>query len=103
MAGNGWQVVESDSFERGALQCGGLEAIEEIIAPIKLALTINPFVFPETSTKGTRIAKTKLHFKGSDIVLAHTVWFRAESDTSTVELLWIEVTDPTFLDDNSIW
>lgn len=85
------------------MQCGGLEAIEEIVAPIKFVLTRDPFVFPETNRKGIRIAKTKLHFKGSDIVLAHTIWFRADIETSRVELLWVEVTDPAALDEDSVW
>lgn len=69
------------------MQCGGFEAIEEIVAPVKFALTKNPLVFDETNRKGIRIAKTGLHCKGSEIVLAHTIWFRADIETSTVELL----------------
>lgn len=27
--------------------------------------------------------------------MAHSVWFRIHNDTRTVEMVWVEVTDPT--------
>lgn len=94
MGGNGWEVFEGDDFTRGAANCGGLRAIEEIIAPIKYALNRNPLGFPLTTTKDVRLARTKLRFNGPDIVVSHSVWFRVDPSRKAVELLWVEVTKP---------
>lgn len=103
-AGSGWAIVEGDDFERGAMQCGGLQAIEEIIAPIKLGLSRNPFGFHETEVPGIRIARTKLRVSGFDVVLSHSIWFRIDEEQRQVVLLWVEITKPDDVDwdDNDI-
>jgi hypothetical protein len=96
--GRGWIVFESEDFERGAVQCGGLAIVEEVIAPIKYALSRNPLGFPPTGIAEVRLARTKLRINGPDLVLSHTVWFRAHTESSSVELLWVEVTSPDQMD-----
>lgn len=76
------------------MQCGGLSVVDEVIAPIKYALSRNPSGFPSTGVAGVQIAKTKLRINGPDVVLSHAVWFRVHSQSKTVELLWVEVTAP---------
>lgn len=104
MAGNGWTIVEAESFETGVAACGGHLFIEEVIAPVKLGLNRNPKQFPETARSGIYLAKTKTHWKGADIVLGYSVWFRVLEKTLTVELLYVELTnpDPGSLDDDEM-
>lgn len=97
-AGNPWQVIEGGDFERGALHCGGLSVIEEVIAPIKLGLHRHPRGFRETEVAGVWIAKTKLRINGPDVVLSHTVWFKIEEEDRTVVMLWVEISDPGEMD-----
>jgi len=94
LAGNGWSIVEADSFDRGVAGCGGHRVVEEAIAPIKLGLSRNPGAFLATNTPGISLAKTKLHWNGPDIILAYSVWFRIIEKNKTVELLHVEWTDP---------
>lgn len=94
MGGNGWIIVEADSFAAGVAACGGHSLIEEVIAPVKLGLNRNPKQFLSTSKPGVRLAKTKTHWRGADIVLGYSVWFRVIENGSTVELLYIEMTNP---------
>ena len=103
MAGNGWSVEESEEFEHGAMQCGGMQSVDEVIAPIIYALHRNPLGFHSTGVSNVRIAKTKVRVNGPDIVLSHTVWFRADSATRTVELLWVEITKPIDMDWDDDW
>lgn len=98
MDGRGWNLIESEDFARGVMMCGGHRAVDEAIAPIMRSLERGPHGFPETGVAGTRIAKTKLRFNGSDIVFSHFIWFRIYEDSRTVELLWVEVTQPEQMD-----
>lgn len=99
LGGNGWTIVEADSFNAGAAACGGLRAVEDITAPIKLGLSRNPNQFPSTSHPNIGIAKTITHWRGAEIVMGYTVWFRVIDQEQTVELLFIELTNP----DNGEW
>lgn len=99
LGGNGWTIVEADSFSAGAAACGGFRAVEDIIAPIKLGLSRNPKQFPLTARPNIGIAKTITHWRGAEIVMGYTVWFRVIEQAQTVELLFIEVTNP----DNVEW
>jgi hypothetical protein len=106
LVGKGWTIVEAPSFDAGAATCGGHTFIEEIIAPVKLGLHRNPKQFPETARQGIYIAKTKTHWRGPDIVLGYSVWFRVTEATLTVELLYIELTNPdawSWEDDEVPW
>ena len=94
MAGNNWTVREADSFELGAAQCGGLHVVEEHIAVIKLGLSKNPKEFLLTQLLNIYVAKTDLHWRGSEIVMAYNLWFRVDDDARTVDLLWIEWRNP---------
>ncbi|MFO1201997.1 MAG: hypothetical protein U1E58_05105 [Tabrizicola sp.] len=96
LVGNGWSIVEAQSFEAGVAACGGYSFIEEIIAPVKLGLHRNPKQFIETARPGIYLAKTKTHWKGADIVLGYSIWFRVIEQALTVELLYIEMTNPDF-------
>jgi len=103
LVGKGWQVVEGPDFERGAMQCGGLAVIEEIIAPIKLGLSRNPEGFHSTNSPGIRIARTKLRMTGPDIQLSHCVWFRLHPEDRIVTMLWVEVTQPESMNWDEEW
>lgn len=103
MAGNGWQVIEADDFERGALQCGGLKQVEEVIAPIKFGLSRDPTGFQETVVSGIWIARTRLRMNGPDIILSHCVWYRIDAPKREVRLLWVEVTKPENMDWPDDW
>mgnify|MGYP001546571159 CR=1 FL=1 len=94
MGGNGWQIVEADSFERGVASCGGHQSVEEAIAPIKLGVSSNQTKFLSTDFPDIYLAKTKLRWNGPEIVMAHSVWFRVIDASRTVELLWVEWTNP---------
>lgn len=94
MAGNGWSIVEADSFDRGVAGCGGHQVVEEAIAPIKLGLNRNPRAFLATNVPSVFLAKTKLHWSGPDIIMAYSVWFRIMEETRSVELLHVEWTNP---------
>lgn len=103
MVGKGWQVAEGPDFERGALSCGGLANVEEIIAPIKLGLHRNPEGFHRTKTQGIWIARTKLRMNGPDIQLSHCVWFRLHPEDRIVTMLWVEVTQPENMNWDEDW
>lgn len=98
--GSGWEIEEADSFELGVAGCGGHHVIEEAIAPIKLGCCRNPEFFPSTGVDGIRVAKTKLRFIGSEIVMAYTVWFRVDRERRTVVLLDVRLTDPEAMTDD---
>jgi hypothetical protein len=102
LVGNGWTIVEADSFAAGVASCGGHAIIEEVIAPVKLGLNRNPHQFSPVGLK-VRMAKTKTHWRGPDIVMGYSVWFRIIDATSTVELLWIEQTNPDSGDGDDAW
>ena len=78
----------------GAAQCGGLHVIEEHIAVVKLGLSKNPREFLQTHLPDVYIAKTDLHWRGSEIVMAYNLWFQVDDGENTVELLWIEWRNP---------
>ena len=102
LGGSGWSIVEADSFVTGVAACGGHSAIEEVIAPVKLGLNRNPSQFAATPRPGIRLAKTKTHWRGLDIVMGFSIWFRINEASSTVELLWIELTNPDVGDGDDI-
>lgn len=94
LVGNGWEVCESDDYLRGVAQCGGAEAVDAAIAPIIYTLYKNPLAHPETDLPHIRLARTRLRINGPDVILSHSVWFRANESLREVELLWVEYTDP---------
>lgn len=80
-------------------QCGGAEKVDAIIAPIIYSLHRQPESWPiADELRNIRIAKTKIRFVGSEIILGHSVWFRVMATSFEVELLFVELTDPTELD-----
>jgi hypothetical protein len=94
LAGSGWTIVEAPSFDAGAAACGGHRLIEEIIAPVKLGLSRNPKQFLETQRPGIWLAKTKTHWRGPEIILAYSIWFKVIDEVSEVVLLYIAYTNP---------
>lgn len=94
MAGDGWEIIEADSFERGIAQCGGHAVVEERIAVVKHGLSRDPFGYLETQLAGIWLAKTKVRWEGSEIVPAYAVRYRISPESRTVTLLHIEWAAP---------
>lgn len=104
MAGSeGWQIRESNDFERGVAQCGGHKFVDEIIAPIIRGLHRRPHGFQNANVSGIRFAKTKLRLNGPDVVLSHIVWFRIEEEERSVTLLWVEIAPPEDMGFDDEW
>lgn len=100
MAGSGWQIIEGEQFELGALNCGGLQKVEDAIAGIKHALSREPRGFHQSRSRpDIWVARTKLVITGPDIVLSHRVLFRIDEEERSVTLLWVEFSDPENEDD----
>lgn len=95
-----WTIVENEDYLLGVANCGGARSVDEAIAPIMYALARYPLGFDETEVSGVYLARTKLRINGPDFTLSHSVWFRPESATNTVELLWISVTKPEAMGDD---
>lgn len=94
MVASGWEIEEAQSFERGVAACGGHRVVEEAIAPVKLGLNRNPGQFLATKYQDIYLAKTKTHWRGSEIVMGYSIWFKLLPEKMTVSLLWIEWTNP---------
>jgi len=91
----GWQVVEDDSFELSLAQFRDTKAIDSALGPIELGLNRNPLGFPEVpGFPNIRLAKTKLHFLGAEIIPSYRLWFRLDEVTKTVHKLFVELTPP---------
>lgn len=84
------------------MNCGGAEIVDDVLSPVIYSLYRNPLGFRETDVRGVRLAKTKLRINGPDLVMSHTLWFRADETTRVVELLYVEVSSPNNMswDDN---
>ena len=76
------------------MHCGGARKVDDILSPIIWTLSRNPMGWPHTGVKDVRVATTDLRINGPDIVLSHSLWFRADEANRLVELLWVEVTNP---------
>lgn len=103
MVGSGWSLIESENYERAVAQCGGARCVDDAIAPIIYALHRQPLAFPETDVPGVYLARTKLRFNGPDVTLSHSVWFKADEIVRTVELLWVEYTNPDDIGGEDDW
>jgi hypothetical protein len=95
LVGRGWEVIEGEQFELGALNCGGLQKVDEVIAAIKHALSREPHGFHRSRNHpDIWVARTKTVITGPDIVLSHRVLYRINEAERSVTLLWVEFTDP---------
>lgn len=103
MVGNGWSLIESEDYERAVAQCGNARSVDDAIAPIIYALHRHPLAFSKTDVPGVRLARTKIRFNGPDVTLSHSVWFKLDEATQTVELLWVEYTNPNDIGDDNDW
>lgn len=100
MVGRGWQVIEGEEFALGALNCGGLQKVDEVIAGIKYALSREPHGFHQSKTRpDIWVARTKVVITGPDIVLSHRVLYRINESERSVTLLWVEFANPDIEDD----
>jgi len=94
LAGNGWQIVETEDYERAVGVLGGAREVDTILAPILYAVSRRPTGFPLVREPDIYLARTSLQINGPDLVLAHSLWFRVVEHDRIVELKWVEQTAP---------
>lgn len=83
-------------------QLGGAKYVDSALAAITDALSLNPLGFPLAGYGDIRIARTRLIFKGLEIVPALSLRFRIEPP-STVVFLHLEWTLPKDMEVSDEW
>lgn len=92
---NGWQIVESDSYDESVLECGGYPAVEDAIAWVDFFLNRNPLAIPRLdSDSDIRIIKTKLRIKGGEAIPAYRLFLTVDETSRTVTKLHVSISQP---------
>lgn len=97
-----WNFREEETYERCVAQLGGAQKVDAAIAPLVNALSLNPRGFPFAGYKDIRLARTRLVFRGSQVIPALSILFRIEAP-NTVVLLNVEMTMPEDLEATDEW
>ncbi len=93
--GDGWEVVEEETYALSTQYCGGSEYVDSITGQVDYALSRKPtgfFKIPGYQT--LYLAKTKLRIVGSEITPSFRIWFRIDAKKRTVIKLYIEIAPP---------
>ena len=81
---------------------GGAPKLDNILAPILDALSLDPHGFPGAGYGTIRLARTRLVMRGREIIPAMSVRFRIEPP-ATVSLLHVELTLPEDMEPCDEW
>ena len=92
--GSGWQIVESEDYERSVAQAGSHQELDVALGPVIYALYRNPTGFDSTNQPNIHIAKTKIRIFDGGFIPTYRVWFRIDSIEMIVTLLWVELSPP---------
>jgi hypothetical protein len=97
-----WNFREEETFERCVAQMGGAEYMDRALAVLTNALSLNPRAFPFAGYGQIRLARTRLVFRGREVIPALSVRFYIEPP-KTVVLLHVEQTMPEEMEASDEW
>lgn len=95
LGGNGWEIIEEESYERSIALLGGHEVVDEVLEIIFYGLHRDPRGFSQVpENPGIRQAKTTLQFVHMEIIPSYRVLFRLDEGARRVHMLWMEIAAP---------
>jgi hypothetical protein len=100
----GWQIVEDDSFDESVLQCSTHIEVDEALAFVDLALSVNPLGFKRLHPDSEiYFVKTRLRIKGTRALPAFRLLFSVNEDTRTVTKLHVSICQPDDMPYGNPW